>query len=277
MICWPGGPRKYYETSIPVVKPLTGVTVVVTRPVHQSETLCQLIESSGGFPLRFPTLEIGEPGDPAALLKILENIDRFDIAIFISPNAVEWGLKFVRQTGALPVHLKVAAVGKGTAKKLAANGIAVDIFPAQQFNSEALLALDPLQQVADQRILIFRGEGGRELLADTLRARGASVEYAECYQRLLPDNDSAELSGPLAQGKVNIITVTSNEALQNLYDMIGSDYRQYLLKLPLIVVSDRGQQLALELGFKGSVIVAANASDQSLLDAIIEWKTGQIH
>jgi uroporphyrinogen-III synthase len=145
-----------------VDKPLAGVTVVVTRPVHQAEKLCQLIESRGGNVLRFPTLEITAPGNQAILAEIIQRLADFNIAIFISPNAVEWGMKFIHKTGQLPTQLKIAAVGQGTANKLSALARPADIFPTEQFNSEALLAMDELGDVSGKHIVIFRGEGGRE-------------------------------------------------------------------------------------------------------------------
>jgi len=258
-----------------VDKPLAGTTVVVTRPVHQAEPLCQLIESCGGTALRFPTLDIGEPSNQHVLRRIVKNLDQYDIAIFVSPNAVEWGMKFIQDSGGLPTTLKIAAVGQGTTRKLASFGISVDIFPGEQFNSESLLATEELQQIAGKRIVILRGEGGRELLAEQLRQRGASVEYAECYRRLRPDADSSMLSAKLADGSIDIITVTSNEALQNLCAMVDESDLVRLRKLPLIVVSDRARQLALELGFSVPVIISGKVSDDALLDAIIHWKSGR--
>ena len=256
-------------------KPLEGITVVVTRPVHQAHSLCQLIESCGGTALRFPVLEIGEPQDPHGLSDLIKRLGQFDIAIFVSPNAAQWGMKSIQAFGGFPAHVKVAAVGQGTAKKLTELGVSVDIFPTEQFNSEALLAMDEFIKVAGKHIVIFRGEGGRELLADTLGARGADVEYAECYRRLRPATNTAKLHEQLTSGAVDIITVTSNESLQNLYDMVGETDRQYLLNVPLIVVSDRGQQLALELGFNNPAIIAEKASDQALLEAVIHWTLKQ--
>ena len=257
---------------------LAGITVVVTRPAHQAQPLCQLIEANGGTILRFPVLEIAGPRDATVVTETVRHLAEFDIAIFISPNAVQWGMKFVAASGGFPLGIQVAAVGRGSARELAKNGIEPDIFPSQQYNSEALLAMHQMQQVAGKRIIIFRGESGRELLADSLRERGAVVEYVECYRRVQPDIDPAPLVESLNRDKVDIITVTSNEGLQNLVNMVSDSARSKLMALPLIVVSERSQILASELGFQGPVIVSKQPSDEALLNAIIDWHTdsGQI-
>jgi uroporphyrinogen-III synthase len=102
--------------------------------------------------------------------------------------------------------------------------------------------------------------------------RGAIVEYAECYQRSRPNGDVTNLLKQIHNDNITVITVTSNEALQNLFDMVEETHRQHLLNTPLIVVSDRGKQLALELGFNESVIVANKPSDEAILAAVLDWK-----
>lgn len=255
---------------MPKAKPLAGVTVVVTRPEHQAAGLCQLIETNGGTALRFPVLDIAGPADTAAVAATVERLAEFDIAVFISPNAVQWGLKLV---DSWPAELKIAAVGRGSARELNHQGMTPDIFPEQQFNSEALLALEAMQQVAGKNIIIFRGEGGRELLADTLRERGAQVQYLECYRRVRPTLDPALLTVPLQQDAVDIVTVTSNEGLDNLLALAGEAARPALIRLPLIVVSERTRERARELGFHASIILARQPSDEALLEAVIDWKT----
>ena len=252
---------------------LDGVHVVVTRPVHQAEPLCNLIEEQGGEVFRFPVIEIVDADDKAALSKIIDRMADFDLAIFISPNAVNAAMKCLSMVGGLPEHLSIAAVGQGSAKALAAHGVTVDIFPEQLFNSEALLALDELQQVAGKKIVIFRGEGGRELLATTLEERGAQVEYAECYRRIQPDTNIDGFQDKYARGELDIIIVTSNEGLQNLYDMIYKSGLKWLVNVPLLLVSERTVELARNLGFTHEPILATKASNEALLQALIQWRT----
>jgi len=251
---------------------LQGVTVLVTRPAHQAEHLCQLIEAHGGVAIRFPLLTIKGPSNPQALDEIMGRLAEFDIAIFISPNAVEFGMQAIESHDGLPPSIKIAAVGQGSARSLAQLGIKTDIFPTQQFNSEALLAMEEMQGVAEKRVVIFRGEGGRELLAEILRERGAHVEYAECYRREKPRLDTKELASQLSQGNIDIITLTSSESLQNLYDLAQEPARSSLLTLPVVVISERTQLLAKQLGFQQPAIIAEKAGDEAIVQALLNWR-----
>ena len=198
--------------------PLTGLKIVVTRPRDQAVQLAQRIEQAGGIPLLFPLLDIAAVQDTRIMHEQIARLAQFNLAIFISPNAVHYGMAAIRALGALPPKLKIATVGQGSAKALRESGVANVIAPAERFDSEGLLALPELQDVAGWRVMIFRGDGGRELLGDTLRARGATVEYAACYQRSKPQHDASVLpdSAPDA------ITVTSSEALGYLWQMLDA-------------------------------------------------------
>src|SRR3990167_5142020 len=155
--------------------PLKGVGVVVTRPAHQAERLAELIERAGGRAIRFPTLEIFDAQDMTPLSGAIDRLEQFDLAIFISPNAVNRVMNQVRAKRVWPSDLRCAAVGKGSAKALERFGCDAVIVPQGRFDSEALLALPELQDMAGKRVVIFRGEGGRELLGDELVRRGADL------------------------------------------------------------------------------------------------------
>jgi len=256
-------------------KPLTGVGVLVTRPAHQAQGLCQAVAEKGGHAICFPVMEIVDLENSAALIGVIDCLDDYDIAIFISPNAVNRALNIIFSQRRLPESLKIAAVGKGSAKALRTLGVKTDIFPTTRFNSESLLALDDLQHVSAKKIIIFRGEGGRELLAETLRARGAIVEYAECYRRVKPKADIAVLMRYWARGEIDIISVTSNEGLRNLFDMVGQLGRKWLQKTPLVVVSQRAVDLAQELDFVKDPIVC-EANDNAIVKAIVGWRVAQV-
>ena len=153
---------------------LQGVRVLVTRPRDQAEKLAILIEGEGGDAIRFPAIEIAEPKDTQALLAVIDRLGQFDLAIFISPNAVNRAMKLIlARHGAWPRNVGIACVGRGSARELKHFGAGNVIVPAGRFDSEALLALPELKQVTGSKIVIFRGEGGRELLGDTLKSRGA--------------------------------------------------------------------------------------------------------
>ena len=126
--------------------------------------------------------------DDAPLRALIARLPQFQLAIFISPNAVQHGMQAIQRAGGLPAALQVATVGFGSASALHDYGVKV-IAPQLRFDSEALLALPEMQQVRDKRVAIFRGDKGRELLGDTLASRGATVEYVTCYHRSKPQLD----------------------------------------------------------------------------------------
>ncbi|MCK5639741.1 MAG: uroporphyrinogen-III synthase [Gammaproteobacteria bacterium] len=250
---------------------LTGIGVLVTRPAHQAGPLCKLIQAAGGRAISYPVLDIGEPEDTSVLHEQLDRLNDFDIAIFISPNAVQRAFPMIEAHGGLPADIKVATVGRGSARELKHLGREPDICPDARFDSETLLAMDEMTDVDGKAIIIFRGVGGRGILANTLRERGADVEYAEVYRRFRPEADNTVLIQAWEQGELDIITATSSEGLHNLYAMAGDAGHSYLRETPLIVISERTVIVAEELGFDGPVIVARAASDEAMVEAVSQW------
>ncbi|MGZ8226037.1 MAG: uroporphyrinogen-III synthase [Methylococcaceae bacterium] len=246
---------------------LNGAHILVTRPAHQAENLSRLIAEQGGVAVRLPTLDIVPSENTPEIRKTLAELDRFQWVVFISANAVNFALK---ANGGKIGQLKpvcFAAIGQTTAQSLKSAGLAVDLVPEAGYSTEALLDMLEMQQIAGQRFLIVRGEGGREELANSLRNRGAKVDYLTVYKRQLPIVDSAQVVFLLAQNKLDIITITSGEALQNLLIMLTEDNHKLLFKLPLVVVSDRIGQIAADIGFK-RIAVTNGPSDTAVLEAV---------
>jgi uroporphyrinogen-III synthase len=254
-------------------KVLSGVRVLVTRPEHQAENLSRLIESHGGIAVRFPGLDIVPQDDVGEIKAALANLDSFQWIIFISANAVNFALK--ANSGKIPrtKFVRFAAVGQSTAQAMKLAGLPVDLVPDKGYNSEALLAMPQLQQVEKQSFLIVRGEGGREQLATTLRSRGAEVKYLEVYKRIIPCIDSSPVVELLAQHNLDVITVTSAEALQNLNVMLGEN-NKLLSLIPLVVVSDRIRCIAADMGFN-RITVTDSPIDTAILETVIECVTGE--
>ena len=242
--------------------------VLVTRPAGQAAKLCRLVGSAGLEAVQLPALEIREPEDPEALQSLAVSLDAYDLVVFISVNAVTHGLDYLLAQRDWPGQVKIATVGASSAAALQAYGLAPDLVPAHRFSSEALLALDELQDMHGKRVAILRGNGGREQLRDTLLARGAVVDYVEAYRRVCPDADPQHMHALLQPGMLDVVTVTSNESLQNLFAMAGPEGQPRLRALPLVVVSERQASLAQELGFEQPAMVAANASDAALVEAL---------
>lgn len=245
--------------------PLRGLTIVVTRPRGQAAELARRIEQAGGIPLLFPLLEITAVPDTGPLAGQMSRLGQFELAIFISPNAVHYGFAAIRAVGELPPNLKIATVGQGSAKALIEEGVLNVIAPTERFDSEGLLALPELQDVSGSRVMIFRGDGGRELLGDTLRERGATIEYATCYQRSKPRQNAAELLA----AKPDAITVTSSEALGYLWGMLNDKDRGVLRGTPLFVPHARIAGLAREQGWQH--VHLTGSGDDGLLSALTEW------
>jgi uroporphyrinogen-III synthase len=245
--------------------PLAGLKVVVTRPRDQALKLAQKIEQAGGVPLLFPLLDITSVQDAHALNEQVARLGQCNMAIFISPNAVHYGIAAIRASGAVPDSLKIATVGQGSALALHESGITSVIAPTQRFDSEGLLALPELQHVSGWRVMIFRGDGGRELLGDTLRERGATVEYVSCYRRSKPQQDKSVLmaSGPDA------IIVTSSEALGYLWQMLEDSEHAALRNTALFVPHARIAGLAREQGWAQVQVTASG--DDGMLSALITW------
>lgn len=254
---------------------LHGLRVLVTRPAHQAQSLAQQIEQAGGEAILLPTIEIAAPADPAALERLLARLDEFDLAIFVSPNAVRAARAGLARHGGLPSGLQLAAVGQATVQALHAAGAGPVLAPAERFDSEGLLALLPAGKVAGKRVLILRGNDGRELLGDTLAARGARVSHAECYRRLPPAAPDPVALARLAQGDIDVITATSVEGLKNLCTLTGDAGRTRLLATAVIVTSERQAAACRALGFRAGVHTAAQSSDAAILAALHAWRAAR--
>ncbi len=232
--------------------------------------MIELIETAGGSALPFPTIEILPPHNPETALEQFRQLEQFNILLFISANAARIGLEIIQQQGDLPENIQIAAVGKATTRALNRAGVAVDILPERRFDSEGLLATPQLQAVDGKRILIVRGEGGRELLAETLRRRGAEVLYAEAYRRTIPQIDPDPLLQAWHQDRLDAAVVTSNQSLDNLISMVGEAGHAPLLQTPLVVISERTREVALERGFSHLPALTSAPSDTAILDTLAE-------
>ena len=194
----------------------------MTRPRERGARLAGLIEAAGGEALRYPAIEIAPPAETHELLRIVDALASFDLAIFVSPTAVRAAFGLLRSRSGWPPSVPVAAVGPGTRRELEKQGLRAVIAPASGGDSESLLAQPQLAAVGGRRVVIFRGAGGRELLGEALAARGALLAYAECYRRVRPQAELAALTEEWRRGGVDAVTVFSAEALANLADTLGS-------------------------------------------------------
>lgn len=249
-----------------MIKPsLDGLRVLITRPQQQAKDLCEMVRDAGGVAIPFPVIEI----KPIAT-QDWPNIALADqdMIIFISRNAVTFFIEGIQDN--LPDNIQLVAVGSATARCMRKHGLRVDLQSPSPAGSESLLALSALKNMKDKKVLIVRGQGGRELLADILVARGAKINYMEVYQRSLP----IPSTGQIDQAKTaDCVVITSVAGLDNLSKLIDGDN---LKSKKLIVISERIRQYAMQGGFQ-YVVIADDASDLALMQQLnrMEEKDGK--
>lgn len=252
---------------------LAGRGILVTRPAERAAHLVRVITAAGGDPVLFPTLEIlsinkgvlfhSDSGDGNMIKPY-----RPDMLVFISPTSVEQGFDAVAAVlQAQPAPL-LAAVGAATARALQARaGVAV-LAPQGGSDSESLVALPEFQAgaVSGKRILIVRGEGGRDWLRDTLQSRGARTEYLECYRRARPDIDPAPVLGRWRSGGIAAVTMHSREALDNLMAMLPREAHALVLATPLFAAHSRIAAHARVCGMQQ--VLTTGAGDESMVEGM---------
>lgn len=236
---------------------LSGRTIAVTRPQGQDSALIAAISAHGGTALASPLIEICPLNDVEALRAVSSRLDAFAWAIFISANAVHHSLPSILALwNTWPATVRTAAVGPGTAQALATYGISDCLLPEGQFDSEHLLARTELQTAAVQgkNILLVRGEGGRELLANTLQHRGAKIEALPCYRRTAPKNLVQPLQTAWQNNGLDGILLTSSEGLNNLLTALPAQNREHLQNTPLFVPHPRIADNAMRAGLQHVIL-----------------------
>ena len=249
-------------------KPLTGICIAITRPFDQAKKLSALIEQAGGTPILFPLIEITALNDYSQFETVISEIESYIWAIFISSNAVQNGMPRLLKQG-IPKSLNFAAIGPVTASELQSFGIKDVLIPNNRFDSESLLALNEMHAMQDKKVMIFRGVGGRDVLAETLKARGAQVTFAECYQRINPQTNCNLLAQLYSENKLHNIVVTSSEAMRYLLDLAGD--ADWLRNVTLCVNHARIAELPLQLGWK--VVIAEAPGDEAMLALLLASQT----
>ncbi|HTJ97489.1 MAG TPA: uroporphyrinogen-III synthase [Rhodocyclaceae bacterium] len=252
---------------------LLGRNVVVTRPAGQATHLAEALVAAGAKPILFPVLAIFPLTDTTSLVEQIIRLDQYQLAIFISPNAVQMGLHEVLSRRSWPEHVRVATIGHSSEAALLAHDLSGQqhqiLCPQGRFDSEALLELPELQRMHGRDVIIFRGDGGREHLAETLRQRGASVDYASCYRRAMPEQSADPLVKLWEAGRLDAITITSSEGLHNLVNMVGPLGLAWLRKTPLFVPHARIVAAAEHLGMQE--VVLTEPADAGLMAGLLRY------
>lgn len=244
--------------------PLQGLRLWVTRPREQADGLIATLSAEGAEVLALPLLEIVPPRDPAPLEAALARLDNYDMAVFVSPSALDAVLS--RLPAGWPETIPAAVMGPGSAQRARQQGLAKIIAPSSQFDSDGLLQLAEMQQLSGQRIVLFRGDGGRETLPETLRARGAELTIICAYHRQPPAFDADYLLTQLSAGCDGMI-VSSSEAVHYLFDVGGGAARQELQSVLYFAPHPR---IVAALNHAGAVHVALTAvGDTGITETIL--------
>ena len=247
------------------------VPVLVTRPAHQSGPLGAMLDSAGFKALDFPTITISSATETPFLKQLNERIREYDIALFVSRNAVDHAFEHLAVEH-LPATLQLGVIGKGTLKALREHGLDTQVIPADSFNSEGLLASAVLQQVDGKRVIIFRGQEGRNLLGYTLMQRGALVDHVEVYRRVLPQTGPQDFDRLCAAEFPRIAIFTSSEGLSNCFELLDDAQADRLRAIDWLLISERMGETARNLRHNARIIIAHSASDDGIVSALQEWR-----
>lgn len=255
---------------------LQQLRVLITRPEAQADNWQQLLTAAGAATLRVPLLRIAPiEADQKQAFQAIKNIVmdvwRYQHGIFVSQNAARIGLDWLEQYWPqMPVGLRFYAVGSATGDYLRQAGYTATV-ASGSMNSEALLELWPEEDMTGQRVVIFRGRGGRPLMADTLRQRGAQVDFCELYERQFPAGGVPETLAAHHWGQAgDLVSVHSGETLTNWHAIVVASGQPDWKQLPLLVPGERVAELAQQQGFS-CVITAENASDACMLATLQQW------
>ena len=243
---------------------LDGQGVLVTRPIGQQEPLVSELVAAGATVVSLPVIEI-VPRAESVIATEAARLDAPDLSIFVSANAVEFGIAHAGD--------RIAAIGPATAAAIEASGKQVDVRAETGYSSEDLLALPALHNVSGKVVRIVRGSRGRELLAETLASRGAVVQYLGVYDRRLPDYSAAELERFEIQwkaGEIDVIVVMSVESVTNLIQLMPPACLADLNEARLVTPARRVLKDIEERYPGADVTLAAGPDPASIVEAVIE-------
>lgn len=258
---------------------LSGLNILITRPTEQALRWQKKIQLLGAETQVISVLDI-KPAfgskKEQAIKNIIQALDQYQHLIFVSNNAVQYGMNWIDQYWPqFPIDQHYYAIGSATAEALTERGLKVDA-DDQAMDSEALLELGKLQTVQGSKVLIFRGFGGRTKIAEVLSERGAEIDYCELYERVSPsllDQQLKHFAKAYLKTKW-VASVHSGESFDNLLAAIEKASFPINFSSPLLVPSRRVAEKAKQAGFK-RLLIASNASDEAMIQALVQWGNSQ--
>lgn len=244
--------------------------LLLTRPAEDCAALAETLGAQGVFSHCMPLLAIEALDETPEQREAFAILQRYSAVIVVSKPAARIGLRLLTQYAAPTPDLPWFSVGAATAAVLAEHSLRV-CFPDSGDDSEALLALPTLQQAiaaaSAPRVLILRGEGGREFLAERLRGQGVTVDYLPLYRRVLPQYAVGELNRRVLAERLNGLVVSSGQGFEHLLQLAGDDWPA-LARLPLFVPSPRVAEQARNAG--AEIVVDCRGASAAALQAALE-------
>lgn len=247
------------------VKPLHGAYVVITRPVGQGRSLVRQVRALGGTAVSLPGLALRADTDADGVRRALREALQGDLVIFTSPPAV----RFAAALTPLKGRAAIATVGRGTARALHRHGCRDVIVPDVAQNSEGLLAHPALASLDARRVAVVGAPGGRGLLQQALRERGAQLAEVHVYHRVPARLDRRHVRALRALSTRAYVLLSSAQTLHNLHDALDTGSWRRLQAAQAVVSSGRLADLVRQLGFV-RVDTAESALASDLLARVVE-------
>ena len=245
------------------------MAVLVTRPDERGKQLVDLLNQSGMTALYLPLFSFQCGAELEQLPSKLNQLKVGDYVFFVSRSAVDFSVKILKKSGfQWREDLRYITVGQNTAQYFSCQSERAIHYPISQENSEGLLALPQMQTLSGRRILILRGNGGRNYFAEQATSRGAIVETLECYRRKPINYNQEEQIDICKRSGTDTLVVTSLEILRGLIELIPKHEQEWLKSCRLVTVSERIADAAKNYGWQ-TIILSPKADNQSLLNTLL--------
>ena len=247
--------------------PLFGKSVVITRAKEQADSFIQLLEERGAEPFLYPTIQTVPPEDWNPLDQALEHLSGYDGILFTSVNGVHFFSQRLRDKDKDIRELKgvkVYAIGPKTAAAVRELNIRVDTVP-EDFVAESLIESMGRENVEGKKFLLPRAAVAREVLPETLREMGATIDIVPAYRTVAPKNPDPDLLKRLEEGVINVITFTSSSTVNNFMDRLGAEHHAMLKQTTIACIGPITQKTAEDHGLKVSIV-----PDQYTVDALVD-------
>jgi uroporphyrinogen-III synthase len=236
-----------------------GLRVLNTRPANQAQPLSNALRNAGAMPIELPLLYI----EPTHITCHLTDVHQL---LFISPNAVHLFFKSIANWS-IPPHVQLTCMGPGTAAALTQYLPHHAQYP-HITTSEQLLKLPHLQQIKNQTIGLIKGEQGRTVIEDTLKQRGAHLQIMTVYKRIPIDYPKKDLEALWRDNGLDMILITSQDALDHLFDLFTEAAHPWLCSKLFLVLSPRLAEAAKRCGVQHLLICSMHELMSALQQSI---------